>query len=191
MSLSSKLVLLLLLSSNLFAVQSGLYIELGSGLKSSDKLKTIDGKYTLNSNHTDFAALGYQIEKFRIEYEYRYTKNELESYSDVKISGDVFNTSNMLNIYYSGYNKTKLVSSIGIGVGVSDISIEKIRYFTAPKEDTKEDSIPTAQAMFSVGYMINEDLTLSTKYTYVYIDDSDSFDSNQNNIFTIALRYLF
>jgi hypothetical protein len=88
----------------------------------------------------------------------------------------------MLNFYYSGYNKSKLVTSVGVGVGITSLTLG---------DNIKDDGILSLQGMLSVGYQVSEDFITTLKYTYFYTSQSDSFKENGDSAITFSLRYIF
>ncbi len=187
----------LLLSSNLFSAQSGLYLELGAGLGLEDTLKTKNIDYKHEDGFVGSGAIGYQYNSFSAEIEAKYQQDSLYSTSygehsnNIAVDGDLIQSSQMLNFYYSGYNTSKLVSSIGLGVGITQISLEDVSELGSKQEDRTDKGVLSLQGMFSVGYMFTEHVTLLAKYTYFQTTSSDNFESNGDNLFSLNLRYLF
>jgi len=187
----STIFFLLFSSLNLYATQSGLYVELEAGLGSLDKLETPTTNFTYNRAYCASAALGYQLRNYRIELQTKRKTGSLYSYNNISRDGEILQTSNMLNAYYSKYNQSKLVTTVGFGAGVSSIELNEMKHFSVTQPNIKESSILSAQAMFSVGYMINRHLTLSTKYSYFYINSSENFKANTESLFSLSIRYIF
>jgi len=187
-NLSGKIVLWLsCLSSLSQAAPSGFYIELGGGLGLSDTLETTNRLYVYDQGYLASASLGYQIDRFRFEVEERYKSDTLYSLSTggayaIKVDGKLTTNSQMLNLYYSGYNQSNLITSLGLGVGVSSIDIEKIE---------TEDSVLSAQAILSIGYQITEHFISTLKYSYFYTTESGDFQAKGDNTIALNLRYIF
>ncbi len=177
-----KLVLSLLLSIQLYAAGSGVYVELSGDLGLNDTIEVKNGTYVYDKEYAGSISLGYQADLLRFELEAMQKKDRLYSFEAVSATGDLEQTSQMLNLYYSGYNKSKLVTTVGIGAGVTSLNL---------KDDTKDKNILSYQGMFSVGYMSTQSLTITTEYTYFYMQESDNFKSNSDNIFSLNFRYLF
>jgi hypothetical protein len=181
-----KLSLLLLLNSSLFAIENGVYLELGAGLGAED---TIDMKNTTYSYDKDYildATVGYQYNLYRAELEVRYKKDSLYSAevlnnSQLRTYGDITQSTEMINAYYSGYNSTKFVTSVGAGVGIT----------TKELQNVKSSNIFSAQALLSVGYRVTEKFIISTRYSYFYTQKSGEFDADAENIFLLSARYIF
>ena len=187
----------LIFSLNLFSAQNGVYLEFGAGLGLEDTLKTKNIDYKYEASFVGSGAIGYQYNSFSAEIEAKYQQDSLYSTSygehsnNIAVDGDLIQSSQMLNFYYSGYNTSKLVSSIGVGVGITQISLENVTELDSKQEDRTDNSVLSYQGMFSVGYMFTQDLTLLAKYTYFQTSSSDNFESNSDNIFSLNLRYLF
>ncbi len=187
---------LLLLSLELFAASSGVYLEVGAGIGTQDKLSTKSADYIYDRGYTGTLALGYQADMFRYELEGIYKQDELYSSTNgslgsSSVNGDMTKESQMLNVYISGYNQSKLISTIGFGVGTTTISLKDLVKFGTPQQDIKNKNIFSYQGILGVGYMINKNITILTKYRYFKTQESDNFKSNSDNIFSINLRYLF
>ena len=190
-----KLLLLSLLTSLDLLASSGLYLEAGAGLGYESEIETKNNNYIYEKNYIAIAAIGYQYDAFRFELEGRYKKDSLYSSNytqdNISVNGDLTHESKMVNIYYSGYNSSKLVSSIGFGVGVTDIKLKNLIELNTAQIDIIDTNILSYQGMFSVGYMLSHHFTITTKYTYFQTSDSDSFDSSGDSTLSLSLRYLF
>ncbi len=176
-----KLLLSLLLSMQLYAVGSGVYVELSGGLGLNDTIEAKNGAYVYDKEYIGSVSLGYQADLLRLELEAIQKKDRLYSFGAISVAGDLEQTSQMFNLYYSGYNESKLVTTVGIGAGVTAISLQ----------EAEDKNILSYQGMFSIGYMSTQSLTITTEYTYFYTTESDNFKSNSDNIFSLNFRYLF
>jgi hypothetical protein len=182
-----------ILTTGLLAAPSGLYIEGSVGATS-----TADTDYFSDAGYSGTLAVGYQLDKFRFELEATESLNEVNGYGDTikyDASGDIQTTDKFINIYYSGYNKTKFTSSIGLGVGVSDIKFKDISVVSNPEDDKELSDLLSYQASYAIGYMITPSLSYVFKYRYIYkknedydIDKSDNF---KTQVLSFGLRYLF
>ena len=176
-----------LLSIGLFGAPSGVYIELSAGMSLDDVQETKNANYVYERGYIGSLALGYQVDTFRVELQQRYKKDDLYSAnigngSSIKVNGNLVTNSQMLNLYYSGYNSSKLITSVGLGAGVTSLKLG---------EDLNDDTILSLQAMLSVGYQISESFIATSKYTYFYTSKSKSFKANGDNALTFSLRYIF
>jgi hypothetical protein len=188
-----KFLFLVMLALQLFAAQSGVYVGGGAGVNFSDKLEFENGHYVYNQSYPYNLALGYQSNLWRFEAEGMYTKSKITNYSSLdtttKASGDLMKQSGLFNIGYSGYNKTKMVSTITVGAGVSNISAK------SPSIDASANSVLTYRASFAAGYMVDSHLTLETKYTYLATQSFTiadvAYKGLRDNLLSLNLRYLF
>ena len=172
-----KYAVALLFATSLLAVESGVYIELGAGIGTSDKLNAKGTDYSHNGGQLGSLALGYQSTVYRFELENIY---KIASLND-KDKGDAVQNTQMLNFYFSGYNHSKMVTTFGFGAGISAYSVE----------DIENDKIFTYQAMFSIGYMISKNLTITPEYSYMRTIKSDDFERNSDHLVSLTARYLF
>lgn len=180
-------LLLTLLNSSLFGAPSGVYVELGGGIGSSDTQETTTAKYVYERGYIGSFALGYQADLFRFEIEERYKKDELYSTSiatntSLKVNGDLISNSQTFNVYVSGYNESKLITSLGFGAGVTALQLQ---------DNIKDEGILSLQAMLSVGYAITEDFIATTKYSYFHTSESENFKAKGDNSVSFSLRYVF
>ena len=171
------------LSTNLLAAPSGVYVEAGVGVGLKDKIKKKNADYFYDSALLGSLALGYQLDVYRVEIESRYKKDSVVSQGNISAKGDLTHNTQMLNVYYSGYNSSKLVTTVGLGVGVSFVSLDE--------QNLEDSAIFTYQGIFSVGYRNTQHITTSLKYNYVRYESSNNFDKNSDHLVTLNLRYLF
>lgn len=196
---NNKTVLLflsLLTSLELFSAQDGLYLQVGAGMGLEEKIKGENNSYIYDKGYLATAAIGYQYKSFSLELEGLYKKNELYSSTEttigkISVDGDLVQNTQMLNLYYSGYNRSQLVSSIGLGVGLTTLTLEDLVELESPQDKVTNKNILSYQGMFSVGYMFTDHITFAAKYRYFMTTSSDDFKSNSDNIFTLDLKYLF
>ncbi|MEA1892397.1 MAG: outer membrane beta-barrel protein [Campylobacterota bacterium] len=187
-----KLLLLSLLTClKLFAAPNTVYVELEGGIGLEDGFSTKTDDYAYDSGFVGSIAVGYQLDSYRLELEGRYSKDKLYSMGNYSASGDLIKNSQMLNAYYSFYNHSKLITTLGAGVGITSIELNDLVEFNTPQKDLKNRNILSYQALFSVGYMITDSVIISLKYRYFYTAKSDDFNACDDNIFTLSLRYLF
>ena len=182
-----KLTLLLLsFVSLLFGAPSGVYLEAGIALSDKQTLSSSNASYNFDKANISSFSLGYQDDVYRYEVQERYVAYDLSSAavgsSNIATTGKLMYDSQLVNFYYSGYNKSNLVSSVGLGGGITSIDL---------KGDIKDKNILTAQGMFSLGYMSGEHFLTTFKYTYFYIKGSEHFSNDGSNVFTLSLRYIF
>ena len=173
-----KLILSLVFSIGLFAAQSGVYVELNLDNPTSSDLKIEDSQYNYDKGLAGTVALGYQMQRWRFELESNYAKNEISNSST-----DIVKTGGLANVYYSAYNHTKMVSTIGLGVGATKIESAD----GTQKQKLSKNPALTYQGNVSLGYMVSEDWTWTVKYRYLDMRDIDI----ENQTFSLGLRYLF
>lgn len=187
-----KLLAPLLCSISLFAAPSGVYVEVYYDKPVSSNITTDTASIKNDTGESGTVALGYQMNQWRFEAESNYSKNAIKSFQKTKESsksitkGDLEKTGGMLNVYYSAYNDTQLVSSIGLGAGQSIIKTKDLT-IDGVKKDIKKEKSFTYQASVSLGYMIDEDWTWTVKYKYQKMRDI----KNQHSNYSLGLRYLF
>jgi len=191
-----KIVTLSCFSAELFSAPSAVYLEIGAGLGLEDSLKSKSSSYVYEREYIASVAIGYQADLLRFELEGIHKKDRLYSVSngnlgDSAASGDLSRDTQMFNLYYNGYNKSKLVSSIGAGVGISSIKMENLLKYGESAADIQDDTIFSYQGMFSIGYMLSQKSILTTKYIYFHTQESDNFKEKNENIFSFSYRYLF
>lgn len=192
-----KLLISILMTIGLYAAPSGVYIESNIGTGLSKNILINDEDYKYNIGVLGSLALGYQLDLWRFELEGNYKQNELTiliADNTLPLSGYLVRKSGIFNVYYSGYNKSKLVSTVGLGCGASYISTRDLKK-SNNNDSISANNIFTYQASYSIGYIINKDITFSVKYLYFNTLKYDIDDVSQkeihDNIFTFGIRYLF
>jgi hypothetical protein len=189
-----RLFILLLIATVAFSAPNGLYIEADVAAQSAK-----NDIYTTDVGVGASVALGFQYDKVRFEAQAKKFITKLDGYdtqtTNYEADGDMDVDSQFINFYYSGYNKTRLVSTIGLGVGVSEVNIKDVEIFTSAEDDVKLKKLLSYQASYSIGYMVNSHFSYVLKYNYLYIDNDkkDEFNTKsfQNHSLGIGLRYLF
>ena len=169
---------ILFLATNIFAIESGIYVEVGVGTGTKEQLKAKKNNYDYDTSYLGSLYLGYQAGVYRFELEDSYKSATLK---DKTFDSDVTQNTQMLNIYYSGYNKSKMVTTLGLGAGISSIEVNGL----------KNSNIFSYQAMFSIGYMKTKHFIITPKYSYMRMVKSDNFDRNSDHLLSLNLRYLF
>ncbi|MEA2091835.1 MAG: outer membrane beta-barrel protein [Campylobacterota bacterium] len=193
-----RLLLSLLLATGLYGTSSGIYIEGNIGTSLSKDQEINSSTYEYETGALGSLALGYQMDLWRFEVEGSHKQNNLSAIKandTYELSGDLIRQSSLLNIYYNGYNSSNLVSAIGLGCGVSNLKTNNLNVSGVSVKDIDANNIFTYQASFSVGYMLDEDWTLSLKYIYFktseYEIESVTQKEMSDNIVSLGIRYLF
>lgn len=180
----------LLVTTSLFAADSGFYIALDGGVDLGDKLKAKTVAYNYDTGFFGSGAFGYQVDKFRLELEGQYQQNPITSLSSNAAKGDLIRESQMLNVYYSGYNSSRLISTLGIGAGSSDIRSNKLTVL-GTSNDFEVKNIFTYQGSFSVAYKLTDSLDFGVKYRFIVTSKQDMLEENSQSIISAGVRYLF
>ncbi len=173
-----KQLVIVFLATNVFAVESGLYLEVGAGTGTKEQLNAKKSNYGYENSYIGSLYLGYQADVYRFELENSY---KLATPTDKTIEGDLKQNTQMLNFYFSGYNHSKMVTTLGLGAGISSIEVNGL----------KNSNIFSYQAMFSIGYMKTKHFIITPKYSYMRMVKSDDFDRNSDHLLSLNLRYLF
>ncbi len=186
-NLLTKFTLFSLSTLLLQAAPSGFYIEAGGGVGLGDTQRTKSATFVYNQKYLTEFSVGYQADLFRFEFEERYKSDTLHSANTdgeyfLKVDGKLTSNSQLLNVYFSGYNSSKIFTTIGAGAGVTTLSLGN---------SIKDSGILSAQGMLSLGYPITETFIATAKYTYFYTLKSDDFLAHGDNALSFTLRYIF
>jgi len=190
-----KLLLIFIISMGLYAAQnpkepavaSGVYIETNIDYPSDDSMKMESVKYHYDAGTALSLAIGYQMDRWRFELEGNHVKDELAKIADITSAGDLIKTGALANVYYSAYNDSKLVSSIGVGAGTTNIKTEDLEINDIAQDEISENNSFTYEVGISLGYMVTEDWTWTVKYRYLNVKDLGA----GTQTFSLGLRYLF
>jgi len=185
-----RLLISILLVTGLSAAQNGIYVELNAGIVLKDEKKIVNDVYTYDENFVGSVAVGYQMDLLRFEIEESYNSASVNSVNLNSASGTILRESKMFNLYYSGYNDSKLVSTIGIGAGVSDVKSKDLKILGASSEFSYK-NVFSYQASFGVAYMLDEDWSLNLKYKYLATMKKEQLQDYSDSIVTLGIRYLF
>ena len=187
------LPLLLLSSCALFAIKpyQAFYIDGGMGLELKDKIDTKTSTLTYQDPYNWYVGIGYQYKNYRVELEQISSYGDLYSLSQVRASGDLTKSTQMLNLYYSAYNHSKMVLNLGAGAGISETKLTNMVQNGVKVEDLKDTNSPSINAIISLGYFISDRLSTTIKYRYLYTFDGDNFDANSQTNVSLGLRIDF
>ena len=189
-----KYIILFLFSVSLYSAPSGIYISASAIAQAQD-----NDTYVYDMGSGGSLSLGVQIDQFAMELEAKSTKTPLDGYKTssyaYKVDGDLITDTQYLNFCYSGYNDTNLVSTVRLGVGLSNLSYEDVEISSTPLDDIELKGLVSFQASYSVGYMVSENLSYIFRYNYSYIqnDKQDEFDKEyfESQMFSLGVKYLF
>ena len=180
-----------ILCAALLARENGVYVELAGGVDTADRIETHGITYKYEKSYFYEAMIGYEYDLFRIEYQYRGFNASVYRFLDYAASGDVSIDSHMVDLYYSGYNDTQFVTSLGIGIGTADVSMTNVKELAYPVADKTQGNVFAYQGMLNIGYMIDEHMTLSMRYSYFATLKGDDFEATSQHLLGIGFRYLF
>ena len=184
----------------------GLYVSgnLGFAMASDSDLtdSTVPG-ITIN---TEFdtglafgAALGYDFNRFRVEGEISYQKNDVDKIGAQGVffdaTGDATALSFLINGYYDFKNRSAFTPFISAGLGFAqvefnDIDISGLGFSGSSDSDT----VFAYQIGMGIGYAITEKVTIDVKYRYLGTEDSE-YDTTKaefaSNNFLFGVRINF
>lgn len=201
-----SLLLLLCISTTVFADQARPYFSLVGGLDLPDEMTLTDntGDYLIDLDPGFFAggALGYdlgdgfpQIGEGRIELEVGFRYNELVeaefSTGTVFAEGDISTLSIMLNTVgeYKNYNP-HYIPYIGVGAGAAVITMNETTAAGSPMID--DDSIELAyQVLAGLSLPFNDLLTFDLGYRYFATLDPEFTDSQNRKVETETAHHNF
>lgn len=174
----------------------------------SDADLTIEGLGTLpyeisyDTGYTVGGAIGYMMEKFRVEGEISYQANDVDSVSisglgSVPVNGDVSALTFLVNGYYNFATGGPLTPYITAGLGYSKVEADS-------DVGSEDDNLFTYQLGVGVGYAMSETVTLDLRYRYLGFEDfessgydpdfianyTDTVEISSHNI-TIGMRFVF
>jgi len=185
-----KALYILLLSISLFAAPSGVYIEAYYDNPTAENLDLTNATYSYDKGLATSFAVGYQMDTIRFELEGNYSKNELLAITKSltqAATGDFTKMGALANVYYDMYNDTNLISSVGVGIGATNIETKNLDTFNAIANEVSEDAALTYQGTLSLGYKFNEDIVATIRYRYLGMEALEE----DTQTFSLGMRYLF
>ncbi|MBN1472407.1 MAG: porin family protein [Syntrophaceae bacterium] len=145
---------------------------------------------------------GYHWRMFRLEGEFQYQKNNIDSFnvclgrrciSGVSSSGDVTMVSLLANTYIDFVNKTNVTPYITAGIGSATVKVNDFEV-AGLQIGNSDDTVFAYQIGAGIAYAINEKFTIELKYRYHDIAELD-FDGIKidfaNHDAYVGLRYYF
>ena len=145
------------------------------------------------------AALGYDFNRFRVEGEISYQKNDVDKISAPGVfldgTGESAALSFLINGYYDFINHSAFTPYISVGLGFAqvefnDLDISGLGFSGSNDEDT----VFAYQVGLGVGYAVTQKVTIDVKYRYFGAQDSE-YDTTKaefaSNNFLFGMRINF
>jgi opacity protein-like surface antigen len=145
------------------------------------------------------AALGYDFNRFRVEGEISYQKNDVDKIGAPGVSlnatGESVALSFLINGYYDFINNSAFTPYISVGLGFAqvefnDLDISGLGF----PSSTDEDTVFAYQVGIGVGYALTQKITIDVKYRYFGAEDSE-YDTTKaefaSNNFLFGIRINF
>ena len=185
----------------------GMYAGGALGLVSASDADAVDpfipnvtGSMSFDSGYGLLASIGYGFDTIRVEGEWAYQKNDLDSLEllgkSVGLNGDVTVWSLLANGYYDIPIGSDFFPFVTAGLGFAQVSMNDFNTKNSGEPDWSGDDIVFAwQLGAGVGYTVNNQLTVEATYRYFAtteadFDDGSSLDFASHNIY-LGLRYTF
>jgi opacity protein-like surface antigen len=141
-------------------------------------------------------AVGYMMEKFRLEGELSYQTSDIDSLSgpggSMSINGDISALTLLANGYIDFDTGGPLTPYITAGIGYSNVEADI-------EGESDDDNLFTYQLGIGIGYAMSETMTLDLRYRYLGFEDYEysesgvgslSIEAASHNI-TAGLRFAF
>ena len=124
------------------------------------------------------AALGYDFNKFRVEGEISYQKNDVSQIGSQGVllnnTGKVTAFSFLINGYYDFINKSAFTPYISAGLGFAQVEFNNLDIsglgFSGSND---EDTVFAYQVGIGLGYAVTEKITIDVRYRYIGTEDSE------------------
>ncbi len=145
------------------------------------------------------AALGYDFNRFRVEGEISYQKNDIDKIGALGVffeaTGDATALSFLINGYYDFVNSSAFTPYISAGLGYAQIKFNNLNISGSGFPDSSDDdSVLAYQIGVGVGYAVTEKVTIDVKYRYFGTEDSE-YDTTEaefaSNNFLFGVRVYF
>jgi len=144
------------------SVNAGVALALNSDVSYSDGSPTEEIEW--DAGYTVGGAIGYMIEKFRIEGEVSYQENDVDRViiggSSVPASGDVSLLTFLANGYYDFTNDSPMSFYLTAGIGASKVEVDGYG-------GSEDETVFAYQLGAGVGYAASETLTWDFRYRYL------------------------
>jgi opacity protein-like surface antigen len=184
----------------------GLYVSGNIGFAMASDSDLTDSTVPGVTVNTEFdtglafgAALGYDFNRFRMEGEISYQKNDVDKIGSQGVlfdpTGDATALSFLINGYYDFVNRSAFTPYISAGLGFAQVEFNNLDIsglgFSGSND---EDTVFAYQIGIGVGYAVTEKVTIDVKYRYFGTEDSEydtteaEFTSN-NFIFGVRINF--
>jgi opacity protein-like surface antigen len=163
----------------------GLYVSGNFGFAMASDSDLTDSTVPGVTVNTEFdtglalgAALGYDFNRFRVEGEISYQKNDVDKIGALGVffdaTGDAKALSFLINGYFDFVNSSAFTPYISAGLGYAQIEFNDLSIsgsgFPGSSDD---DSVFAYQIGIGVGYAVSEKVTIDVKYRYFGTEDSE------------------
>ena len=199
------ILLTLFLAAPVYSAE-GLYVSGYFGFAMASNSDLTDSTVPGVTVNTEFdtglalgAALGYDFNKFRVEGEISYQKNDVNQIGLQGVpfnnNGEVVAFSFLINGYYDFINKSAFTPYISAGLGFAqvefnDLDISGLGFSGSNDEDT----VFSYQVGIGLGYAVTEKITIDVRYRYIGTEDSE-YDTTKaefaSNSFLFGVRFNF
>lgn len=140
-------------------------------------------------------AAGYAFGNVRLEGEYAYQQNDLETLeisvlgfsASESISGETSSNSFLFNIYYDFKNTSPFTPFLSAGIGLSNVEFDI-------EDESDDDTVFAYQLGVGLGYAITDKVSLDVKYRYFGTEDPefDGFEAEySSHNFYMGVRFSF
>jgi len=137
----------------------------------------LSAELSYDTGYTVGGAVGYMMEKFRVEGELSYQKNDIDSLSaygqSESLNGDISAFTFLANGYFDFATGGPLTPYITAGIGYSKVEVDF-------EGETEDDNLFTYQIGVGVGYAMSDATTLDLRYRYLGAQDFESSDYDPN-----------
>jgi len=134
----------------------------------------LTAELSYDTGYTIGGAVGYMMEKFRVEGELSYQANDIDSLSALgqseSLNGDMSALTFLFNGYLDFATGGPLTPYITAGIGYSSVDIEI-------EGGSEDDNLFTYQLGVGIGYAMSETMTLDLRYRYLGAED---FETSEN-----------
>ena len=178
------ILLTLFLAAPVYSAE-GLYVSGYFGFAMASNSDLTDSTVPGVTVNTEFdtgpalgAALGYDFNKFRVEGEISYQKNDVSQIGSQGVllnnTGKVTAFSFLINGYYDFINKSAFTPYISAGLGFAQVEFNNLDIsglgFSGSND---EDTVFSYQVGIGLGYAVTEKVTIDVKYRYIGAEDSE------------------